>query len=370
MVGIDIGTGTVSYSNGADSGDEAHDAPGDLRRRVADSLSYVALDGASAALSSPQALYARIAVAAFRNADEDSPGAIAIPGWWGPRVREELSDTLRHDGAKILVLDDAEAAVAGYLSSGATLPAIVAVVSLRARDSSVKIVCQTPAGARALPSPAPVLHEGGDDLDAVTLRHVVQGLRDLGDDIDAHDPEIIAAAHDALPTCRALREELSIDATVTMRPLPGIERSIRFVRSELEEIATPWVDRVVEITREAIDQVPASVGAILLVGGLAHMPLVSQRLSADLTLPVHIPEDPRIVVARGADILHVAASVPAEEESSGWRRWLRRTSRDKAPLPSPREAASLPRKNPVASEGEWSLDQVLPSEHRVESATR
>src|SRR5690606_20083478 len=109
--------------------------------------------------------------------------------------------------------------------------------------------------------------------------------------------------------------------------MPDVDRHVLLLRSELEELAAPRADAVIDIVRTGLEQCAARVDVVLLTGGLATMPLVSQRLSADLALDVHVPEDPRLVVTRGADrLLSLRQATGGKKAGRPWRRWIHHAS--------------------------------------------
>lgn len=277
-------------------------------------------------------IYADVVADAVRARHRPSgPLALAVPGWWTQRAVDLVNAAVSRRGIDgLLMVNDAEAAVLEHRAHGGSLPDTVAVVSLRAEHAGVVLVRHCHEQPTALRSPTLMHAEGGNRLDAAILNHLVRGLVDLGDPVDREDPRTIAAAHHALDQCRKLREALSVSAveSVPLR-LPNAERRLRLVRSELDELATRWVDAVTGMVRAAVEQCPEPVETVLLVGGLAAMPLVGQRLSADLGAHVAVADEPTLVVARGAGRLSAPQAAPAEPRTlfSGWRRTSRQPNR-------------------------------------------
>ncbi|MGO1544510.1 MAG: Hsp70 family protein [Gulosibacter sp.] len=303
------------------------DVPRDLLRRIADDLPYVDVTGDTCELRAAHEIYASLvadalgvgASGARTSSHENFRTALAVPGWWTPRAVERVAQALAARNVNVLLVNDAEAAVVEYQHSTHPLPQNVAVVSLRANEVSAVIVSTCDSQPTALASPILVHDEGGDELDFAVLQHLINGLTELGHTVDAADPGVIASARTAVDGCRTLREKLSLSATESLLPeLPDVTQRLRLVRSELEEIATPWADAVVGIVNSVVEQSPFEVDGVLLTGGLAHMPLVSQRISADLGVEVYVPEDPRMVVVRGAErILNVQPALEAEATPAG-----------------------------------------------------
>ncbi|MGJ9412937.1 Hsp70 family protein [Aeromicrobium sp. CF4.19] len=327
MIGIDVGSTTVTLSHEAGVESRPHQAPPELVCRVGDDVPCVLLSENGFALRQAHEVFAGVvadAVRAHRSGDgrggSTAPAAVAVPGWWTPRALGWVGGALDAAGlGDVLLINDGEAGVLGHRAAGGSLPDTVAVVDLGAEVASVVIVERCTERPSAVPSPALVHVEGGDRLDGAVLHHLVGGLADLGVAVDREDPETVLAARKALDQCRGVREALSLGAVESVQPeLPGADRRLRLVRSELEELAAPWAESVIRMVATAVDQYPGRVEGVLLVGGLAAMPLVSQRLSADLGLEVVVADAPVEVVARGAATRAVAPVQPTPRKT--WRR--------------------------------------------------
>lgn len=335
MVGIDMGATTITLSTGVTLPFLQDDVPRDLLQRIADNRPYVWIGEHGCELRSAHSMYANAIAEALREGqpggDAEAPStaapstaapiAVAVPSWWAPRTLARIHTALAEAGINAVLVNEAEAAVTEWRTSGHEVPDYVAVLSLRAEHVSVAIVRSYNGRPQALLSPTLVHDAGGVALDSAVLQHLVRGLGDLGETIDIHDPHTISAAQDALTQCTSLREALSAAATESvLLALPGAAHPIRVVRSEIEEIATPWADAVLRMLSTAIEQSDLQVRAVLITGGLAAMPLISQRISADLALDVLMPSEPTLVVARGAEAVAAEPTKPARNRwSFAWR---------------------------------------------------
>ncbi|WP_449276917.1 Hsp70 family protein [Leucobacter sp. GX24907] len=340
MAGIEVGTSGItvlrtapSQSGAAGTAPEALDRvplepgslPDDLLLRIADGVPYVRLESGGHELVSVQKLYAGAIADVVHPrglGTPDDPVAVAVPGWWSRRTVSEVTQALHEAGVSAVLVNEAEAAVAEYLAAGArgsgygavsqSLPDTVAVVGLRACQTSVAIVRDCDRTPVALQRPALVHGDGGKWLDRAVLRHLVAGLADLGCEVDASDPDVVAAARVALGQSQELREALSSSVSESILPsLPGVQGRVLLARTELEEVAASWVESVVGLLRTALERSPVSTDTVLLTGGLAAMPMVAQRISADLGLEVLVPQEPALVAVRGAERLR-AVRVEAE----------------------------------------------------------
>lgn len=307
MVGIDVGATKITQSNRLNVM-LRDNVPRDLLKRVADNRPHVDVAQARVSLQAAHNIYAEAVGEALRHqrlgGSDDPPVAIAYPGWWGPGATARIVSALAAQQLNVFMVNDAEAAVAEFLRETGSSAKTIAVVSLRATQAGVVIVQDCDTEPIALQSPALVHEEGGDCLDSAVLRHLLQGLMDMGNAIDLTSPKTISAAALALTQCQQLRESLSQSATESIRlHMPGVTHSVRLVRSELEEVVRPWADAVVHMVASAMNLYDQPIDAVLLTGGLATMPLMSQRLSADLALEVLVPHSPLLLAAQGANHL-------------------------------------------------------------------
>ncbi|MGF3054593.1 Hsp70 family protein [Microbacterium sp. YY-03] len=232
--------------------------------------------------------------------DQEST-ALVLPAWWNARVRNDMMMRLAAIDPAVEIFDDASSAVAEYAAEIGAVRDTIAVVSLRAAQSSVVIVENCRTNPVTSMSPALIHDEGGDDLDAAVLRHLLTSLASI-DNVDVATNAMSTSA--VLRQCCDVRESLSEAATESIQlEIPGVTDAVRLVRSEMEEIARPWVDDVVRMVVSALELYGMPVDALLLTGGVAAMPLVSQRLSADIGIEVFLPSEPALVAVRGAERL-------------------------------------------------------------------
>ncbi|MFD1201441.1 Hsp70 family protein [Leucobacter albus] len=368
MVGIAAGTSRITLSSGERLPFEPRDKPvsqhSDLLVRIGDALPLVLVgvgaDGEPTTVIEDAAeLYAARLAATLRagslagqqlslTTELGLAGELmlAVPGWWSPQVLSRINAAFSTHGMNVSLVNAAEAAVAGYRLNGASLPQQVVVIDARRSFTSVVVVQECQARPHALLSPTFIHREGGDALDAAVLRHLVVGLKNVGDEIDTRNAATISAAQVALAECRQLREALSQRSTASLQlDLPGSAHPVLVARSELDELATPWTDTIVSMVRTAIEQSPKEVQAALITGGLAAMPLLTQRLSADLELDVHVPENLGMVIAEGANALNQGVN-ESKRAWSAWRRFLR-------PRSSGRQALRVPHTPPHPASRAW-----------------
>lgn len=321
MTGIDVGSTSITHSNGALTPLDLDVIPSDLLIRIARDEPYVRIGDRHVELQSASTLLA-VAVAQAISDDVTHASeriALATPGWWSPGVQGQVCEALSAEGLDVTLVNDAEAAIYEHLGQGHSLPETVAVLSVRAGYTSAVIVEQCTSTPRSKRTPTVVHAEGGDQLDILVLQHIAHGLSDKGVTVDPEDEATVRAAREALTQVRTQRELLSVNGTVQVSiTLPGGSAPIRFVRAELEQLATPWCDAIIAQLHTLLTQYEKGVDAILLIGGLAHMPLISQRVSADLVLEVIVPDEPSLITARGAArILETLTTPPPRQSAFG-----------------------------------------------------
>lgn len=113
--------------------------------------------------------------------------------------------------------------------------------------------------------------------------------------------------------------------------LPGVTTQVRLGRVEFEEAIRPGLDETVAALHRVLDSASvdaAELSSVLLVGGSARIPLVTQAVSAQLGRPVTLAADPKGIVAIGAAL--AARGLPDSPPTRAF------------PLPAPVVAAGEP----------------------------
>jgi hypothetical protein len=137
----------------------------------------------------------------------------------------------------------------------------------------------------------------------VVFSHVTAALGSAWDELNPLDPAVGAAVSGLRRGCTAAKEALSADTEVLIPVvLPGIDTRIRLARTEFEEAIRPAIDETVTALRRAIAVAGVEPDAVLLVGGSARIPLITQTVSERLGRPVSVALDPKGIVAIGAAI--------------------------------------------------------------------
>jgi hypothetical protein len=209
-------------------------------------------------------------------------------------------------GPPVTLVTEPEAAAVAYTHSQHVEPgSAIGVYDLGGGTFDAAIVRQLADGGFELAGrPEGIDSLGGIDFDEAVFEQVRAHLGAAWAGLDFADPMVITAAAALRRECTEAKKALSSDTEVTIPVmLPGVSTHVRMVRSELEQLIGPAIDATVEAMRDATESAglaPAGLSAVLLVGGSSRIPLVAQRVSAELDLPVTVDSDPKAVVAIGA----------------------------------------------------------------------
>ncbi len=237
------------------------------------------------------------------------PEAIAVtyPASWGDHKRTLFADALGFQGLAeaVLVTEPAAAAVAYAAAKHVEPGSAIGVYDLGGGTFDAAIVRQLDDGGFALAGrPDGIDPLGGIDFDDAVFDQVRASLGAAWTGLDFGDPVVRSAAATLRRECTEAKKALSSDTEVTIPVLlPGVSTQVRMVRAEFEALIGPAVDSTIEAMRRTLssaEMAPADLSAVLLVGGSSRIPLVAQRVSAELDLPVTVDSDPKAVVAMGA----------------------------------------------------------------------
>jgi hypothetical protein len=222
--------------------------------------------------------------------------SIAVPAHW----QEHAVARLRAVAPDVPVITDATAALTA-LRANPGLPARGVVMLCDFGASGTNITLADAARAFQLIGPTTRYEDfSGDLIDSSVLTHLLNDS-----DVDPAHTSAVAALTGFREHCRAAKERLS-HQTATGLPglLPG--STVRLTRTELEELLQEPLDGLllaIEDTLRRAGVLPSSLAAVATVGGGAHIPLVTQRLSQALRMPVTTTPDAQTVAAIGAALL-------------------------------------------------------------------
>jgi type VII secretion-associated protein (TIGR03931 family) len=253
--------------------------------------------------------------------------------WGGIRTR-----VLRQAGnglaARIVLVPEPVAAAVFYAASfpDAVRDRGVAVLDLGGGTVDVSVV----RGGRPLATRGDPTF-GGADIDQLLLEHV-------GSVVSNADESAWRALVEGrgLPERRRRRvihqdvrgaKETLSRHTYSDVPMPEPFPDVHVIRSDLERLITPHVERAAELTAATIREAgltPGDLAGIFLVGGSSRIPLVSQLVHKRCGVVPTSLDQPETVVARGA-----LRAVAGEGEATGV---LRAAPRRPQPPPRPRPA--------------------------------
>jgi hypothetical protein len=263
--------------------------------RVGDPVPLVAADGSA---HSGEALAAEALEAMARAVDDGKPPStivIAVPAYWGPGAVGALRGALRSrpalspGGVAPTLISDATAALAS-LQADPGLPG-QGVVALCDFGGSGTNITLADAGANMAPIGETVRFAdfSGEQIDQALLTQVLAAVRDAAN-ADPASTAAVGALTRLRDECRQAKERLSAEtATVVPVELPGVRTEIRVTRAELEGLLAEPLAGFLDALGDALERnrIPAvNLAAVATVGGGAAIPIITQRLSEELRVPV------------------------------------------------------------------------------------
>ncbi|MGU3291678.1 Hsp70 family protein [Williamsia sp. M5A3_1d] len=273
--------------------------------RVGDPVALVADDGRR---FSGEDLYATaLACLATESRSDATSIVVTCPNGWQPHAIDAVrTAAAAHGLSDITFVPEAIASVAAAQATGRDLPSdVVVVFDLGGSALDISVV-RTGDESQILGRPTRSEEISGDAFDQLLLAHVLQSV-DAVDSIEPFDPATIEALTVLRRRCTVAKETLSVDTDTTLTvDLPGLHTETRLVRSEIESLLHDQMFAAVSLLRDAVTASGHSlrdVGALLLTGGGAAMPLVTEMLSGVLRIPVVVDADPATTSAFGAAIL-------------------------------------------------------------------
>ncbi|ORB12797.1 hypothetical protein BST37_15445 [Mycobacterium noviomagense] len=277
--------------------------------RVGDPTPFVAADG-STHRSDVLAVEALEAVA--RTVNYGAPVAVAVPAHWREESVVALREALRGkpslapQGAPPALISDATAALAAlYAKPGFPTDGMVALCDFGASGTSVTLT-DAASNFRQIGETVRYTEFSGHQVDQAILRHLQAHGASAYDDDGAKTAPVGSLAR-RLDQCRRAKEQLSA-ATVALVPaeMPGVGQDVRLSRAELEEMVSEPLDRFVATIEQILqrNEIPAAkLAAIATVGGGACIPLITERLSDRLRVPIVTTPTPMLSAAIGAAVL-------------------------------------------------------------------
>jgi hypothetical protein len=222
--------------------------------------------------------------------------SVAVPAHW----RAHLVDRLRALLPEATVTSDALAALTA-LRTHPGLPArgIVALCDFGATGTTITLA-DAAVDFRAVGESVRYDDFSGDLIDRALLTHLLVGL-----DVDPSSTSAVATLTEFRERVRIAKERLSFQ-TATGLPGPRPGSTVRLTRGELESLLREPLDGVLDAFEEVLRRNGvwrSDLAAVATVGGGARIPLVTQRLSEVLRMPVTTTAHAQTAAAIGAALL-------------------------------------------------------------------
>ena len=232
----------------------------EFKRRIGDAVPLI-IGGSP---YSAQALTARllawvVGIATERQGGPPEHVCVTHPANWGPFKRDLLGQAIEMAGLRGVETStrtEPEAAAIAYASRDRVAEGDrVAVYDLGGGTFDAAVLVREGAGFRLAGPPEGVEHLGGIDFDEAVFRHVLtvaRGRRRRRSTTPT--PPRRRALARLRRDCVEAKEVLSFSVdTVVPVALPGITRSVRLTRGELDDMLRPAIGETVAATRRVLD---------------------------------------------------------------------------------------------------------------------
>ncbi|MGY4710944.1 Hsp70 family protein [Mycolicibacterium sp. CBM1] len=287
--------------------------------RVGDPVPLVAADGSP---HRGEELAAEALEAISRTVDDGQPPStvvIAVPAYWGPATVGALRGALRAkptlapNGVPPMLISDATAALAALQADpGLPTSGVVALCDFGGSGTNITLA-DAGTGLQQIGETVRFTDFSGEQIDQALLGHVLAGLRD-GANPDPASTVAVGALTRLREECRLAKERLSAEtATVVPAELPGVRTDIRLTRAELESLLAEPLAGFLDALGDALERnrIPAAnLAAVATVGGGAAIPILTQRLSEELRVPVITTARPGLNAAIGAAVIAARGGAP------------------------------------------------------------
>ena len=279
----------------------------EFKRRIGDHVPIMV----AGAPFSPQALTSHLLRWVVDSVTEqmgESPNEVVLthPANWGPFRLELLDQVAVMAGiGPARRCTEPEAAAAQYAAQTRVAPGDkVAVYDLGGGTFDACVLEKTETAFRGLGAPEGVEHLGGIDFDEAVLRHVLTALNAASESLDPDDPAVTVGLARLRRDCVEAKEALSVDVdTLVPVALPGLSTTVRVTRAEFELMIRPELAETIAAMGRALRSAhvePSELHSILLVGGSSRIPLVSEMLHREFSVPTALDTHPKHDVALGS----------------------------------------------------------------------
>jgi len=236
---------------------------------------------------------------------------ITVPAYFDDGQRQATRDAARLAGMEVVrLVPEPTAAALAYGLGRSVKPETIVVYDFGGGTFDVSVLEVTPDDGSGMGAMFRVLATsgdtqlGGDDIDRMVSERL---LREAGLGAASFArPGLSPAARQALrdfaeSTKIALSVQESAAVDVNLGNGVRIARSVD--RSELEEVARPFVDRTIALCQRALqDAGNPHLDRVVLVGGSTRMPIVRREVARMFGVEPYTALDPDLVVALGAAV--------------------------------------------------------------------
>jgi molecular chaperone DnaK len=199
--------------------------------------------------------------------------------------------------------------------------AVVAVVDVGGSSVDVTLVRRTPTAFDLVGEPATLADLGGVDLDSAVLSLVEGAIGDVSSRVGPGDSAAMVALRRLRASCRAAKERLSVDHIAVVEvAMPDARGHVEITRDAFERTIEPALLEATDLvlaTIAAAGLIPADLRAVVVTGGSARIPRVTELVEQQIGLPVLVEARPEQTVALGAalfsdvtDVAEPAAAAP------------------------------------------------------------
>ena len=308
---------------------------GDLRRRIGTGIPFLVAGHRVFAEEAYAQLVAWV-VGAVTEIEGVPPVGVVLthPVHWGAHRREGVRQAVEeHCRVPVDLTPEAEAAAWGAVDE-AQAGELWATCALGHTSLATAIVRRHEDGWTVLPEAFGTAPLGGLDVDDALVGSLLSDRATARSPVRAPSAELRSASV-------AAKEALSTDtdAVLALQFTPG-PSTVRLTRDEFESLIGELLDQTVCAVRQTLTDggvTAEDLSGVVLAGGSARIPLVTERLSTALGVSALAEPDPGAVVAMGAARMALRKSTGdlAAEPDSG-------SSRDEPLRPNDQVAALIP----------------------------
>jgi len=239
---------------------------------------------------------------------------VAYPSAWTDFSVGELSVELNRLGIRHRLVTEAEAAYVDSVDEDRILPgASVLLLDVGSGGADLSVVRSTD-GDIQVTQPTHFDDFCGDLVDSLLVELILRGAA-VAPDFDPRDRRNWSGIRALRARAGKAKELLSHDVSAVIDvELSGVRERRRVVRAELEELIDEPVRRIVQRVADVVARVDVPLDAVLLAGGSAAIPLLAERLSGAVALPIVACPEPADTVVRGAAIIAARIERPTRPD--------------------------------------------------------